>query len=68
MRAAQRIPSLGIPNQPKGVVELYDVTDDWILIYDKSGLPGFYMAVGSSGSGRDDGGADPRLRIWSRPR
>ena len=50
MRAAQRIPELGIPNQPKGVVELYDVTDDWIPIYDKSDLPGFYMAVGSSGN------------------
>ena len=50
MRAGQRIPSLGIPNQPKGVVELYDVTDDWIPIYDKSDLPGFYMAVGSSGN------------------
>ena len=50
MRAAQRIPELGIPNRPKGVVELYDVTDDWIPIYDKSDLPGFYMAVGSSGN------------------
>ena len=50
MRAAQRIPSLGIPNRPKGVVELYDVTDDWIPIYDQSDLPGFYMAVGSSGN------------------
>ena len=32
------------------MVELYDVTDDWIPIYDKSDLPGFYMAVGSSGN------------------
>ena len=29
---------------------LYDVSDDWIPIYDKSSLPGFYMAVGSSGN------------------
>jgi sarcosine oxidase subunit beta len=50
MRAAQRIPSLGIPSKMKGVVELYDVTDDWIPIYDKSDLPGFYMAVGTSGN------------------
>ena len=50
MRAAQRIPELGVPNNPKGVVELYDVSDDWIPIYDKSDLPGFYMAVGSSGN------------------
>ena len=49
-RAAQRIPSLGIPSHTKGVVDLYDVSDDWIPIYDKSDLPGFYMAVGSSGN------------------
>ena len=34
----------------KGVVDLYDVTDDWIPIYDKSSLPGFYMACGTSGN------------------
>ena len=34
----------------KGVVDLYDVTEDWIPIYDKSALPGFYMACGSSGN------------------
>lgn len=50
MRAAQRIPKLGIPNSAKGVVELYDVTDDWAPIYDASDLPGFYMAVGTSGN------------------
>ncbi len=50
MRLAQRIPELLIPSKMKGVVELYDVTDDWIPIYDKSDLPGFYMAVGTSGN------------------
>lgn len=50
MREAQRIEGLPIPNQPKGVVDLYDVSDDWIPIYDKSDLPGFYMAVGTSGN------------------
>ncbi|HJP20304.1 MAG TPA: FAD-dependent oxidoreductase [Alphaproteobacteria bacterium] len=49
-RYAQRVPSLGIPGQGKGVVDLYDVSDDWIPIYDKSQLPGFYMAIGSSGN------------------
>ncbi len=49
-RVAQRIPTLGIPSQMKGVVDLYDVTDDWIPIYDKSDLGGFYMAVGTSGN------------------
>ena len=50
MRFAQRLPSLGIPEQARGVVALYDVTEDWMPIYDKSDLPGFYMACGSSGN------------------
>ncbi len=50
MRLAQRLPELGIPEQAKGVVSLYDVTDDWMPIYDKSDLPGYYMAVGTSGN------------------
>jgi sarcosine oxidase subunit beta len=49
-RLAQRIPSLPIPPTPRGVVDLYDVSDDWIPIYDSSDLPGFYMAVGTSGN------------------
>lgn len=50
MRESQRIQDLRIPNQPSGVVDLYDCTDDWIPIYDKSSLSGFYMAVGTSGN------------------
>jgi sarcosine oxidase subunit beta len=50
MRIAQRIPSLGIPHRMKGVVDLYDASDDWIPVYDVSSLPGFYMAVGTSGN------------------
>ena len=50
MRQAQRIRDLPIPSQPKGIVDLYDLTDDWMPIYDKSELPGFYMAVGTSGN------------------
>ncbi len=50
MRYGQRIPSLGIPQKTKGVVDLYDASTDWIPIYDKSQLPGFYMACGSSGN------------------
>lgn len=50
MREAQRIKGLRIPNQPSGVVDLYDASDDWIPIYDKSDLPGYYMAVGTSGN------------------
>jgi sarcosine oxidase subunit beta len=50
MRESQRIEGLRVPNQMQGVVDLYDVSDDWIPIYDKSDLPGFYMAVGTSGN------------------
>ena len=50
MREAQRLDGLGIPGQTGGLVDLYDVSDDWIPIYDKSDLPGFYMAVGTSGN------------------
>lgn len=49
-RLALRIPELRIPNQIQGVVDLYDVADDWIPIYDKSDLPGFYLAIGTSGN------------------
>ncbi len=50
MRYGQRVPSLGIPSAMRGVVDLYDASDDWIPIYDKSALPGFYMACGTSGN------------------
>ena len=50
MREAMRIPVLPIPNKPQGLVDLYDVSDDWYPIYDKSSLPGFYLAIGTSGN------------------
>jgi glycine/D-amino acid oxidase-like deaminating enzyme len=49
-RLARRMPSLRIPNERRGVVDLYDVSDDWIPIYDKSDVGGFYMAIGTSGN------------------
>ena len=49
-RYGQRVPSLGIPSSLRGVVDLYDASDDWIPIYDKSRVPGFYMAIGTSGN------------------
>ncbi|MEE8370595.1 MAG: FAD-dependent oxidoreductase, partial [Sphingomonadales bacterium] len=49
-RAAQRFPALGIPNTARGVVGLYDLSDDWMPIYDRSELDGFYMAIGTSGN------------------
>ena len=50
MRYGQRVPSLGIPSQARGVVDLYDASTDWIPIYDKSSLGGYYMACGTSGN------------------
>ncbi len=49
-RMALRIPTLAIPNRPKGIADLYDVSDDWMPIYDKSDIGGYYMAVGTSGN------------------
>lgn len=50
MRYGQRVPSLGIPSRMRGVVDLYDASTDWIPIYDRSSLDGFYMACGTSGN------------------
>jgi sarcosine oxidase, subunit beta len=49
-RLARRIPGLQVPSEPRGLSDLYDVSDDWIPLYDKSDLGGFYMAVGTSGN------------------
>jgi len=49
-RMALRIPDLDIPTHPKGIADLYDVSDDWIPIYDRSDLAGFYLAIGTSGN------------------
>ena len=49
-RCAKRVPSMQVPNQPRGVCDLYDCSDDWIPIYDKSDMKGFYMAIGTSGN------------------
>ncbi len=50
LRAARRIPAFEIPRQPRGLRSHYDVSDDWVPIYDRSVLPGFYLAVGTSGN------------------
>ncbi len=49
-RLGRRIPELEIPAKPSGIVSLYDVSSDWIPIYDQSDLPGFYLAIGTSGN------------------
>ena len=50
IRYAQRVPELGISSKLRGVVDLYDASTDWIPIYDKSSLEGYYMACGTSGN------------------
>jgi sarcosine oxidase subunit beta len=50
LRLARRIPELRIPNRPMGIVGIYDVADDWIPIYDRTDLDGFYVAIGTSGN------------------
>jgi len=49
-RTARRLPALGIPHRPVGLAALYDASDDWIPLYDKTGLSGFFMACGTSGN------------------
>jgi sarcosine oxidase, subunit beta len=50
LRLARRIPSLGVPPRPVGFAALYDAADDWIPIYDRTSLAGFYVAIGTSGN------------------
>jgi glycine/D-amino acid oxidase-like deaminating enzyme len=49
-RAARRLPDLQVPSTAAGVVGVYDVSTDWSPIYDKSDVPGFYLAIGTSGN------------------
>lgn len=48
-RMARRLPSLAVPMRPSGVAGLYDVSDDWMPIYDRTDLGGYYTAIGTSG-------------------
>ena len=50
LRMARRVPDFGVPNQPVGLAALYDASDDWVPIYDKSSLHGYFMACGTSGN------------------
>jgi len=38
------------PPRPVGLAALYDVSDDWVPIYDRSSLYGFFMACATSGN------------------
>ncbi len=50
LRAARRLPGMGVPPHKRGVVGVYDASPDWTPIYDRSDLDGFYMAIGTSGN------------------
>ena len=50
LRFARRVPDFGIPTQPNGLASMYDASDDWVPIYDRSSLHGFFMACGTSGN------------------
>lgn len=49
-RFARRVPGFGVPSAPVGLAALYDVSDDWVPIYDRSSLDGYFMACGTSGN------------------
>lgn len=49
-RLARRLPRFGVPSSPVGLAALYDVSDDWVPIYDRSALDGYFMACGTSGN------------------
>ena len=49
-RTARRLPGLSIPSRPVGLAACYDVTPDWVPIYDRTRLDGYYVAIGTSGN------------------
>ena len=50
MRAMKRFPEVGM-GQPSGLAHMYDVTTlDWYPIIDRTDVPGWYVAIGTSGS------------------
>ncbi len=50
LRLARRVPDAHVPNRPTGIAGVYDVSSDWIPIYDRTSLPGYYVAIGTSGN------------------
>ncbi len=50
LRLARRLPDFGTPHVRRGVVGLYDVSDDWRPIIDRTDVEGFFTAIGTSGN------------------
>jgi len=50
LRLAKRMPAFGVPHRMAGLAALYDVADDWVPFYDRTDVPGFYLACGTSGN------------------
>ena len=50
LRLARRLPAFGLPPHPVGLAALYDASDDWVPIYDRSSVRGYFMACGTSGN------------------
>ena len=50
LRLARRLRDFGVPPKPVGLAALYDASDDWVPIYDRSSLAGYFMACGTSGN------------------
>jgi sarcosine oxidase subunit beta len=49
-RLARRVPAVTVPGRPSGIAGVYDVTQDWIPVYDRTSLEGYYVAIGTSGN------------------
>ncbi|HEY0188370.1 MAG TPA: FAD-dependent oxidoreductase [Cellulomonas sp.] len=50
LRVARRVHGAGVPARAQGIAGVYDVTDDWLPVYDRTALDGCYVAVGTSGT------------------
>jgi sarcosine oxidase subunit beta len=49
-RVARRVPGAEVPLRPMGLGAAYDVTPDWVPIYDRTDVDGYYVAIGTSGN------------------
>jgi sarcosine oxidase subunit beta len=50
LRVARRLPEFGTPHVRRGVVGLYDVSEDWRPIIDRTDVEGYFTAIGTSGN------------------